>query len=77
MQAEQHLSDLVVDGALHAKIDRPAGVIRFLSAKDSIQVLDQWGDSISKLLGIVDQACQKISKESMQHKIDLSVPVST
>lgn len=29
LQAEKHLSDLVVGGSLAAKIDRPAGVIRF------------------------------------------------
>ena len=32
-QAEKHLSDLVVGGALAAKIDRPAGIVRFSHAK--------------------------------------------
>jgi 26S proteasome regulatory subunit N5 len=33
LQAEKHLSDLVVGGALAAKIDRPAGIIRFSHRK--------------------------------------------
>lgn len=32
-QAEKHLSEMVVSGALSAKVDRPAGVVRFSHRK--------------------------------------------
>lgn len=70
-EAESNLSRLVVEKAIAAKINRPAGVVKFASAKNSLQVLDQWGDSISKLLGLVETACQKIQKESMQHHVPI------
>lgn len=37
------------------------------------QVLDGWGENISKILSLVETACQKIQKESMQH----GVPIGT
>jgi hypothetical protein len=38
-----------------------------------VQVLDGWSDNISKILSLVETACQKIQKESMQH----NVPIGT
>lgn len=69
--AEEHLANLVIADAIKAKIDRPAGVVYFTPAQGPVQVLDQWAESISKLLGLVETTCQKIQKESMQHNVPI------
>jgi 26S proteasome regulatory subunit N5 len=71
--AEEQLADLVVKGAVVARIDRPAGRVRFGPKLEAANVLDEWGASITELLGLVETACQKIQKESMQH----NVPIGT
>ena len=69
--AEEQLSELVVKRAIEAKIDRPAGRVTLGAPQQADDVLDGWGASISKLLGLVETACQKIQKESMQHNVPI------
>jgi 26S proteasome regulatory subunit N5 len=69
--AEEQLADLVVKGAVVAKIDRPQGLVRFGAKQESADVLDGWGANITKLLGLVETACQKIQKESMQYNVPI------
>lgn len=72
--AEARLCELVVAGAVDARIDRPAGIVTFRAHGGSgTAVLDAWGANISKLLGLVEAASKKIQKESMQH----GVPIGT
>jgi 26S proteasome regulatory subunit N5 len=73
--AEEQLSDLVVKGAIEAKIDRPAGLVKFGTVQESTEVLDGWGASIAKLLALVETTCQKIQKESMQHNVPIGTGV--
>lgn len=70
-QAESHLADLVVENKVAAKIDRPAGLVRFQGRQKSEQVLDGWARNISKLLDLVEKSCQQIQKESMVHKVPI------
>ena len=41
MQTEEQVSEMVVKAALEAKIDRPAGIVRFGGVKRPEQVLLQ------------------------------------
>ena len=70
-EAETALADLVVKGAVSAKIDRPEGTVKFGGAEATHEVLDDWGANISKLLGLVETACQKIAKEGMQYGVPI------
>lgn len=72
-EAEKHLSEMVVSKALVAKVDRPAGVVCFISKMDSNDVLNSWAVSIEKLLDLVEKSCHQIHKETMVHKVTLKV----
>ncbi len=74
-QAESHLADLVVAKKVTAKVDRPAGVVRFQGRQKPEQVLHNWARNISKLLDLVEKSCQQIQKESMVHKVPIGVPL--
>lgn len=69
VQAEKHVSDMVVAAALYAKIDRPAGVVRFAKRQDPDDLLNKWSNNLAKLLEVVERSCQQIQKESMVHKV--------
>lgn len=75
-EAEKHLSDLVVSKAISAKVDRPAGLVRFGKRQEPEDLLNAWSSSISKLLGLVEQSCQQIQKEAMVHKVTLKATVT-
>lgn len=70
-QAESHLADLVVARKVVAKVDRPAGLVRFQGRQKPEQVLDTWARNIAKLLDLVEKSCQQIQKESMVHKVPI------
>ncbi|XP_044469103.1 26S proteasome non-ATPase regulatory subunit 12 homolog A [Mangifera indica] len=71
--AEKHLSDMVVSKALVAKIDRPKGIVSFMVAKDSNDILNSWATNLEKLLDLVEKSCHQIHKETMVHKAALKV----
>lgn len=71
LQAEKHVSDMVVAAALHAKIDRPAGIVRFAKRQDPDELLNKWSNNLAKLLEVVERSCQQIQKESMVHKVPI------
>ncbi|CAL8471167.1 g10709 [Coccomyxa elongata] len=66
---EKHLSDMVVAGALTARIDRPAGIVRFAARQQPATLLNGWARNIGRLLDVVEKATQNIQKESMVHKV--------
>lgn len=57
------MSKLVVSKTIHAKIDRPAGVISFQINKTANQILNDWSNDINSLLGLIEKTCHLISKE--------------
>ncbi len=71
VQAEKHVSDMVVAAALYAKIDRPAGIVRFAKRQDPDELLNKWSNNLAKLLEVVERSCQQIQKESMVHKVPI------
>ncbi|GAB5585374.1 proteasome regulatory particle subunit [Umbelopsis nana] len=67
--AEEFLSKLVVSKTIHAKIDRPAGIISFQVNKSANEILNDWSNDINSLLGLIEKTCHLISKEEMVHSI--------
>jgi len=52
-----------------AKIDRPNGVVNFIKAQDSADILNEWSADISSLLKLMDKTCHLIQRETMVHGI--------
>ena len=48
-ETEDNICDLVVQKIIHAKVDRPKGVITFRPLQDPSAVLDQWSQSIGEV----------------------------
>jgi 26S proteasome regulatory subunit N5 len=66
-ETEAELSELVCGKFVHAKIDRPAGTIKFGQKANYTDTLNEWGGSISKMLDLVENTCHLIQKEQMIH----------
>jgi len=66
-ETEAELSELVCAKFLHAKIDRPAGTVKFGEKQTYTDRLNDWGGSISKMLDLVENTCHLIQKEQMVH----------
>jgi 26S proteasome regulatory subunit N5 len=66
-EAEAELSELVVSKFIHAKMDRPAGTIKFGQKQTYTDRLNDWSGSISKMLDLVENSCHLIQKEQMVH----------
>lgn len=64
---EAELSELVCAKFVHAKIDRPAGTIKFGQKQTYTDRLTDWSGSISKMLDLVENTCHLIQKEQMVH----------
>jgi len=66
-EAESELSELVCSKFIHAKMDRPAGTIKFGQKQTYTDRLNDWSGSISKMLDLVENSCHLIQKEQMIH----------
>lgn len=65
--AEAELSELVCSKFVYAKIDRPAGTIKFGQKQTYTDRLNDWSGSISKMLDLVENTGHLIQKEQMLH----------
>lgn len=66
-RVEKELSELVCSKFVFAKIDRPAGTIKFGQKQTYTDRLNDWSGSISKMLDLVENTCHLIQKEQMVH----------
>jgi len=66
-EAEAELSELVCSKFVSAKIDRPAGTIKFGKRQTYTDRLNDWSDGITKMLDLVENTCHMIQKEQMVH----------
>merc|ERR1712151_1251884 len=66
-ETEAELSELVCSKFVFAKIDRPAGTIKFGKKLTYTDRLNDWSDSITKMLDLVENTCHLIQKEQMVH----------
>ncbi|KAH6562853.1 hypothetical protein BASA50_003039 [Batrachochytrium salamandrivorans] len=72
-EAEEFLSHLVVDKTIHAKIDRPAGIVSFVARKDANTILNEWSHDINSLLELIVKTGHLITKEEMVHSITQTI----
>ncbi|ODV59485.1 proteasome regulatory particle lid subunit RPN5 [Ascoidea rubescens DSM 1968] len=68
-ETESFISDLVNNGIIYAKINRPAKVVSFVKPQDSNEILNNWSDSIEQLLNHVETIGHLITKEEMMSGI--------
>lgn len=62
---EKHISQMVSNGTLYAKIDRPKDIVRFMKKRCEEEVLTDWAADIKQLLGLVEETTYLIHKENM------------
>ncbi|KAJ3105682.1 26S proteasome non-ATPase regulatory subunit 12 [Phlyctochytrium planicorne] len=70
-EAEEFLSSLVVKKTIFARIDRPAGIVTFVPKKDPNKVLNDWSESITSLLNLINKTTHLIAKEEMVKDVKL------
>ncbi|KAJ3416096.1 26S proteasome non-ATPase regulatory subunit 12 [Chytridiales sp. JEL 0842] len=68
-ETEEFLSKLVVNKTIHARIDRPAGIVNFVPRKDPNTVLNDWSRNINSLLELINKTTHQIAKEEMVKSI--------
>lgn len=66
-ETEEELSELVCSKFVFAKIDRPAGMIKFGKKQSYTDSLNDWTSNIDKMLDLVENTCHLIQKEQMVH----------
>merc|ERR1712212_587235 len=66
---EKHLADLVVKGAVWARIDRLAGTINFERKKKPSERLNEWSSTVDNLMTLLNKATHCIQKEEMIHAL--------
>ena len=64
-ELEKHLSVMVSNGDIFAKIDRPNDIVRFERTKTPEDVLTDWSADINSLLNLVETTTHSIAKEMM------------
>lgn len=68
-ETEKYISDLVTSKTIHAKIDRPAGIVSFAKPRDADDVLNEWSSNTKSLLGLLERIDHLITKEEMMARI--------
>lgn len=61
-QAEEMLCKLVTDKTVHAKIDRPAGIINFTPRKGADELLNEWSGDLGRMLSLIEKTGHLINK---------------
>ena len=69
LEAERYLSQLVTDGTVYARIDRPAKVVAFAKTRSADEVLNEWSSDMRSLLGLLERIDHLITKEEMMARI--------
>lgn len=62
-RTETFLSRLVTSKTVYAKIDRPAGVVSFVTPRGGDAVLNDWSSDVGRLMGLIEKSCHLIAKE--------------
>ena len=67
-ETEDFLSKMVVDKSVEAKVDRLDGIVHFSRNQDPNEMLNNWSQNISDLMGLVMKTTHLINREEMVHK---------
>lgn len=60
-ETENYVSRLVTGKMIFAKIDRPAGIVTFTRPKNPNEGLNEWLDSVNKLMSLVEKSTHLIN----------------
>ncbi|EJS44412.1 rpn5p [Saccharomyces arboricola H-6] len=66
-QTENYISDLVNQGIIYAKVNRPAKIVNFEKPKNSSQLLNEWSHNVDELLEHIETIGHLITKEEIMH----------
>eukprot|EP01113_Clastostelium_recurvatum_P013575 TRINITY_DN1722_c0_g2_i2.p1 TRINITY_DN1722_c0_g2~~TRINITY_DN1722_c0_g2_i2.p1 ORF type:complete len:478 (+),score=169.31 TRINITY_DN1722_c0_g2_i2:28-1434(+) len=66
-ETEKFISDLVSQGIIYAKIDRPHSLVVFQRRQQPNEVLNEWSQNIGTLLDTLEQTTHLIHREIMVH----------
>lgn len=66
-QTETYISNLVNQGIIYAKVNRPAKIVNFEKPKDSSELLNDWSRNIDDLLDNIETIGHLITKEEIMH----------
>mmetsp|Transcript_2112 Transcript_2112/g.3017 ORF Transcript_2112/g.3017 Transcript_2112/m.3017 type:complete len:486 (+) Transcript_2112:35-1492(+) len=68
-ESEKHLSRLVVNKNVYARINRPGGLITFRKPQLAPEELNKWSSNVSELLGLLEKTSHLIQRENMVYKV--------
>jgi len=68
-EAEEFLSNLVSKKTVFAKVDRLDGIVQFAATQDPNEILNEWSNSLSSLMALVNKTTHLINKEEMIHQL--------
>lgn len=66
-ETETSISDLVNQGIIYAKINRPAKVVNFEKPKNSSELLNEWSQNVDDLLEHIETIGHLITKEEIMY----------
>lgn len=66
-ETETFISDLVNQGIIYAKVNRPAKVVNFERPKHSSELLNEWSENVDQLLEHIETIGHLITKEEIMH----------
>lgn len=66
-ETESFISDLVNQGIIYAKVNRPAKIVNFEKPKDSSELLNDWSRNVDELLEQIETIGHLITKEEIMH----------
>lgn len=66
-ETESFISDLVNQGVIYAKVNRPARIVNFEKPKVSNELLNQWSNNVDELLEQIETIGHLITKEEIMH----------
>ncbi|SMN18288.1 similar to Saccharomyces cerevisiae YDL147W RPN5 Subunit of the COP9 signalosome (CSN) and non-ATPase regulatory subunit of the 26S proteasome lid [Maudiozyma saulgeensis] len=66
-QTETYISNLVNQGIIYAKVNRPAKIVNFEKPKESSELLNDWSRNIDELLENIETIGHLITKEEIMH----------
>lgn len=66
-ETETFISDLVNQGIIYAKVNRPAKIVNFEKPKNSSELLNEWSHNVDELLENIETIGHLITKEEIMH----------
>ncbi|CCD22365.1 proteasome regulatory particle lid subunit RPN5 NDAI_0A02070 [Naumovozyma dairenensis CBS 421] len=66
-ETETFISDLVNQGIIFAKVNRPAKIVNFEKKQNSSELLNEWSSNVDQLLENIETIGHLITKEEIMH----------